>query len=298
MSDRAKGLLITGLGVLIITPDGLLTRLIVTDSWTLTFWRGVLSSIGVCFFLLCIYRTQTWTKIRAIGLPGLCIALTLSTGSVCFVYSITHTTVANTLFIVNTSPIFAALIAWLWLKEPVPLRTWMVIFVVLVGIGIIALGNGITNSLSDGVDNGVDGSSPLGNVMALATALIMATSFSIARRYSEINMVPATALAGFLSALLVWPLAQPTALASSELPVLLGMGLLMLPLAFALMYIGPQYIPAAEVSLMMLLEAILGPLWVWLALGEDPGAYTLVGGVIVVGALAINAAWSMMVSEA
>ena len=76
---------------------------------------------------------------------------------------------------------------------------------------------------------------------------------------------------------------------AAEAPVIFGMGLVMLPLAFGLMYIGPQYIPAAEVNLMMLLEAILGPLWVWLAVGEDPGAFTLFGGTVVIVALAANA---------
>ena len=186
LSDRAKGLLFSGLGVLVITPDGLLTRLIEMDSWTLIFWRGLLSGIGMCIMLFLIYRKETWNAIRAIGVPGLFVALTFGLGSITFVYSITHTTVANTLFIVNTAPVFAALIGWLILKEPVPLRTWLVIFVVLVGIAIIALGNGI------------DGGSMIGNITALATAILMASSFSIARSYSEYNMAPATALAGLV----------------------------------------------------------------------------------------------------
>lgn len=277
MSERTKGLLFSGAGVLVITPDGLLTRLVETDSWTLIFWRGLLSTIGICLILLFTYRGNVWQTVRAIGMGGFFIALTMSLGSVCFVYSITHTTVANTLFIVSTSPVFAALIGWSILKEPIRLRTWLVIAVVLSGIGIIALGSGSSSG------------SVVGNFAALATAILAATSFSITRNFKERSMIPATALAGIFSALWVIPLAQPASLTQSEVPVILVMGLVMLPLAFVLMYIGPRYLPAAEVSLMMLLEAILGPLWVWLAVGEDPGVYTLIGGAIVLMALAANA---------
>lgn len=276
-SDRAKGLLFSAAGVLVITPDGLLTRLVETDSWTLTFWRGLLSSIGICLILLFMYRGEAWRMGRAIGVGGLFVALTMSLGSISFVYSITHTTVANTLFIVSTSPVFAALIGWLFLKETLALRMWLVIAVVLGGITIIALGNGIDSGLM------------LGNLAALVTAVLMASSFSIVRNFKERNMVPATALAGLISALLVIPLARPTSLTPAETPVIIIMGLVMLPLAFTLMYVGPRYLPAAEVSLMGLLEAVLGPLWVWLAVGEDPGSYTLIGGAIVLAALAVNA---------
>lgn len=277
MSDRAKGLLFSATGVLVITPDGLLTRLVETDPWTLIFWRGLLSGLGICLILLFLHRGIAWQKIRTVGVGGLLVALTMSLGSITFVYSLTHTTVANSLFIVSTSPIFAALIGWIFLKEALSPRTWLVIAVVLSGIGIIAVGNGI------------DGGSMPGNLAALVTAVLAAGSFSIIRNFKERSMIPAAALAGFLSALWVIPLARPTSLTPAETPIIIIMGLVMLPLAFALMYIGPRYLPVAEVSLMVLLEAILGPLWVWLVVGEDPGGYTLVGGTIVLVALAVNA---------
>lgn len=277
MSDRSKGLLISAAGVLVITPDGLLTRLVEADSWTLIFWRGLLSSIGVCLILLFLYRGEAWQKVRAIGRGGLFVALSMSLGSISFVYSITHTAVANTLFIVSTAPVFAALIGRFFLKEALLLRTWVVIAVVLSGIGIIALGNG------------ADPGSTLGNLAALVTAVLAAGSFSLIRNFRERSMVPAAALAGLLSVLWVVPLARPLSLTPAETPVIVVMGLVMLPLAFALMYIGPRYVPAAEVSLMVLLEAILGPFWVWLVLREDPGIYTLIGGAIVLVALAVNA---------
>ena len=285
LSNHLKGLLITGLGVFVITPDGLLTRLIAADVWTLTFWRGLLSAIGMGLLLFFIYRKQMGARIREIGWPGLVVALMFGLGSVAFVYAITHTTVANTLLLVNTSPMFAALIAWGILHETVLVRTWIVIVIVLIGVVVIAFAGG------------GDGGSLWGNLAALWAALSNAISLSVTRRYKDRSMVPAIALGSFVSALVALPLAQPGSVNNSDVMVLLGMGLIMLPLSFALMFIGPRYIPAPEVSLMMLLESLLGPLWVWLALSEAPGVYTLIGGTIIVTALAANAVLTLTTSQ-
>ena len=287
LSDHAKGLLITGLGVLVITPDGLLTRLITTDPWTLTFWRGLLSGIGMYLFLFAFYRAQTWAKIREIGQAGLVLSLLFGLGTIAFIFALNYTTVANTLFILNTSPIFAALIAWAFMNEPVPRRTWIVILAVLMGIAIIAFADG----------QGMAGGSLFGNIIALLLAISVAINFSLTRQYKDRDMLPAIALGGFVTALFALPFAQPASISPSDAYYLLGMGLTMLPLSFGLMFIGPRYIPAAEVSLMMLLEAILGPLWVWLALGENPGLYTLLGGAIIIITLAVNAALTLVASN-
>ena len=275
LSTHAKGLLITGLGVLAITPDGLLIRLIAADPWTLLFWRGLLSAIGIGLGLLFIYRGRTWAIFRAVGWAGIVTAVLFGTGTVTFIVSITHTTVANTLFIVSTSPLFAALIAWRLMGEPVAPRTWVAIVLALVGIGVIASG-------------GLDRGSIVGNLAGLATALTLAASFSLIRHHRDRDMVPTMAMGGLVTAVMVIPLAQPATLGSSDLVILLAMGLVMLPVSFGLMAIGPRYIPAPEVSLMLLMEAVLGPLWVWLALGEDPGLRTIAGGAIVIGTLAVH----------
>ena len=276
LPDHAKGLLITGLGVLIITPDGLLVRLIAADSWTLTFWRGLLVAVGLGLGLIAVYRGGTWAVLRGIGRAGLWTSLLFGIGTVTFILSITHTTVANTLFIVSTSPLFAALMAWRFLGERVTGGTWAAIGLALIGIGVIASG-------------GLDSGALVGNVAALVTALTLAGSFSIIRHHRDRNMVPTMALSGLVTAVLVLPLAQPAAVGAGDVGVLAFMGLVMLPLSFALLSIGPRYIPAPEVSLMLLLESVLGPLWVWLALGEDPGARTLLGGAIVIATLAGHA---------
>ena len=275
LPPHAKGLLITALGVLVLTPDSLLIRLVSADAWTLTFWRGVLYAAGMYVGIAAFSRGRTWRQFRAMGWAGLLVGVIFGLGKVTFIVSITHTTAANTLFIVSTSPLFAAMVAWLLMREPVSRRTWIAIVFALLGIGVIA---------SEGVDRG----GVIGNVAALLTALVLGASFALTRRYRERNMLPAMALSGLISAALVWPLAAPLSVSASDVAVLGVMGLVVLPISFGLIFIGPRYIPAPEVSLVLLLEAVLGPYWVWLALGEEPGGRTLLGGTIVLATLAVH----------
>lgn len=276
-SSHARGLLLTSLGVLVITPDSLLIRLISADPWTLLFWRGVLSAVGMQMALLILFRRETLNEVKQIGVAGVVLAAIFGIGTVTFIVSITHTTAANTLFIVSTSPMFAALAAWVLMREPVSLRTWVAMLCSLAGIGVIASG-------------GLKGSTLIGNAAALATALILGFSFALVRRHRARNMVPAMGLSGLITAMVALPMAHPLEVNPSDFGVLIVMGLVMLPLSFGLMFTGPRHLPAPEVSLVLLLEAVLGPLWVWLALGEDPGARTLVGGAIVLTTLAVHSA--------
>jgi drug/metabolite transporter (DMT)-like permease len=276
LSPHVKGLLITALGVLVLSPDSLLIRLVSADAWTLTFWRGLLYGISMGAAIAVLFRGRMLQPFLALGWAGLLIAVIFGIGKVTFIVSITNTTAANTLFIVSTSPLFAALAAWLLMREPVSRRTWIAISFALVGIGIIA---------SEGAGEG----GVIGNFAALLTAMVLGTCFAMTRRYRERNVVPAMALSGIVSALLVLPVASPLSVASSDFAPLGVMGLVVLPLSFGLIFVGPRYLPAPEVSLVLLLEAVLGPYWVWLALGEEPGIRTLIGGSVVLATLALHA---------
>ncbi len=282
LSPYAKGLLITTLGVLIISPDGLLTRLIGADAWTFAFWRGLLSGLAICGTLFAIHRGEAVMRLRALGKPGLLVAFTFGLGSITFAYAFTHTTVANALFLFNMSPVFAALIGWYFLKDEVPVRTRLAIGGVLMGTAIITF------------NEEIQAGHFWGNLGALITALTSAIGLTIARHFRDIDMVPAVGVAGFITALVALPLATPLSIQPDKWPYLLLLGLFILPVAFGLMYIGPRYLSAAEVSLISLLESLLGPLLVWWVLSENPGVYTLIGGIIIIIALALNAATPLL----
>ncbi len=272
--DRLKGLLITLAGVLIITPDSLLVRLISADHWTVLFWRGLLSGAMILLTLVLRQRAEFLPKTLAIGRMGLLLAVLFSLGTVSFIISLRLTTAANTLFIVSSAPIFAAIMARAFLSESVSRRTWLTIAFSLAGILIIALGSA-----------GGGPGSLWGDLAALVTAVSIACTFTIARRYRNVSMVPAMGLSGLVTAMIALPLAQPLMVSASDSLCLSAMGLVVIPLAFSLMTIGPRYLPAPEVSLILLLEAVLGPLLVWLVLHEHPGNASLIGGAVVLGTL-------------
>jgi len=284
MSEYLKGLIITVIGVLVITPDSLLIRLIEADSWTVIFWRNSLSGLAILLGLLVYYRRGFLKKILGIGWAGLAMGIIWALGTFCFVFSIQNTLVANTLFIVSTSPIFAALIAWLVLREAVTRRTWLTIAFSLAGIAIIAWG-------SMGEDSQ---GSIIGDLAALVTALAVAISFSIARRNRSISMIPAIGISSVIAGAVAFPFAAPLAESADKIVPIVLIGLLVAPIGASLLVIGPRYLPAADVSLLLLLEAVLGPLWVWWMLDEFPGSYTLIGGAFVLLTLAISNAVALV----
>ena len=281
LSSHVKGLLITASGVLIISPDGLLTRLIETDHWTMMFWRALLVSFGMWLIISLLNPNRVWQQYRTVRGPGLLMVGAYSLGTISFVFAITHTSVANTLIILSSTPLFAALISRLLLHEKIQPRTMIAILMVAVGIGVIAAG-----SISE--QNAL-----LGDMAAILGSFFLACGFSFVRRFPHTSSFAAISCGGLLTALLVLPLASPLAVSQSDFGYLLLMGLYVVPVGSALMFVGPRYIPAAEVGLLMLLESILGPLWVWWALAEQPGINTLVGGAIVLSTLAVNTVWAL-----
>ncbi len=280
LSSHAKGLVITSLGVLLLTPDSLLIRLIGGDPWSLIFWRGLLLGFGLSLGLLLVHRGETWARCRAIGWAGLLTAVLVSMTTLCFIQALAHTTVANTLIIIAAAPIFAAIFSRLFLAEAVPLRTWLAIIAVLVGIAVL-----VSDSLS-AADNE---SGVFGDLIAMLGAISFGAAFTVIRHGKAVSMVPATALSSFLSAAVALAVGPTLAMAPEAWPLLLLLALGLLPAATALITLGPRYLPAPEVSLLLLLETVLGPFWVWLVLDEEPSAWALLGGAIVLTTLALHA---------
>jgi drug/metabolite transporter (DMT)-like permease len=280
-SMHAKGLLITACGVLVISPDGLLTRLIETDHWTMIFWRTLLLSFGMWMVISFSRPNRVRQEYKTVRGPGLLMVAAYSLGTISFIFAITHTSVANTLVILSTTPLFAALISRVLLQEKIQARTMVAIFLVMIGIAVIASGS---MQQQEGL---------LGDIAAIFGSFFLACGFSFVRRFPSISSFSAISCSGLLTAILVLPLASPFSVSQADMGYLLIMGLYMVPIGTALMFLGPRYIPAAEVGLLLLLESILGPVWVWMALGEAPGNNTLVGGAIVLSTLAINTVWAL-----
>ena len=276
MSHHAKGLLITALGVLIISPDTLLIRLAGLDVWSLAVWRGVLQAIGMTFLLYCFYGRRTFALFKAIGFTGVLLAIVFAGNTLTFLTAVLNTKVANALVIMATAPFFAAVLSYLFLNEKVVTRTWLAIGVAICGVTLL---------VADGLGDGTF----FGDALALLAALLFGAKVTIIRSRKGVNMIPAMALSGLVFAAIALPFAQPLEIDGTQLLWVLLMGFAVITPATALITLGPRFLPAPEVSLLFLGETVLGSLWVGLAIGEVPSSLGIVGGAIVLSALITNA---------
>ena len=277
-STHIKGLLITFTAVLILSPDALLVRLIHCDVWTLLFWRCLLTCSMQTVFLALAYRRQFFQSFHSIGRSGILSAVIVAVGSFLFVNSIKHTAAANTLIILAATPLFSSLLSRLFLSEKIARRTWVAIIICFAGI--------FSGSLSSGL--------LLGDLLALGATLMWAGNLVILRRGKAINMIPANLLGNLLvvpATLLVG--AQPMAVSATDTMFLLLLGGVVLPVSFTLITLGPRYLPAPEVSLMLLIETILGPIWVWMILSEVPHKATILAGLLIIFTLGTHTLMSL-----
>jgi len=272
-SSSRKGLAFAFAGILFLSPESLLIRLVDVDRWTLLFWRGTLMCIGL--FVASSVLAGSPRVIRRIGRPGLLVAVLFGLQTVLFIVSITNTAVANTLVAVSAAPLFAAIYEWIFFRQPITRRLLGVIVVAIVGIAVMVSGS-------------LGGGTLLGDLAGLGAAAGLGGSFVVIGRNQDRSMVPAMGLGGLLAALVALPWAVPMSATPSDFRYLAISGFLVLPLGFGLLAVAPRYIPGPEVALITLLETVLGPFWVWLALDEVPTEAALVGGLIVIGALAFN----------
>jgi drug/metabolite transporter (DMT)-like permease len=276
LSDHAKGLVITATGVLILTPDALLLKLIQADPWTVLVWRGLGFFVVIGLVSLARHGARLWPVVRATGAIGLAITGLHSLGQLLFVFSINHTTAANTLVIIAAAPLAAALLARLILGERTARRTLVAGVVALLAVGLT-------------VQGGIHVGGLWGDLAAVGVMLNLALVFVLLRKARGRDMLPALAWGGILTCAIALVMAPTVAIGGADRLFLPLLVLVVVPVSFILISTGPRYIPAPEVGLLMLLETIIGPIWVWLALAEVPSAASLVGGAVIVATLAVNA---------
>lgn len=277
LSDQAKGILLTSIGVLAVVPDSIFVRLIEVDILTLIQVRAGFAAVVILAFVVLTERQNTLATFRGLGRFGMIYAFFMAIATLFFLSAIRHTSVANALFIVSTSPVMAALISWLVLGERFSARmVWTTVFA-LAGIAVIAYGSGE-----------VAEAHWQGDLLALGAALSLAAAFTAARAGRSVSMVPAASLAYFGTVILVWPFTDLTQLSRIDWIYLAIFGGIFIPIGTSFMALGPRYITSAEVSLLLLLEAVLAPLLVWWMFGEDPGRYALIGGALVIGTLLVS----------
>ncbi len=253
------------LGVFILSPDSLLIRLAGLGDFTLIFYRGLFPAIAITLTLLVYYRRGFISAALGIGWAGMLNGLLYASTNISFIYSIQTTSVANTLVILSSAPIFAAILSLIVLKENQRPLTWLIIVISFVSIFIIGLGSYGKNSLS-------------GDLFALACAISTACSAVLVRYKKEIDLVPSIIVGSILMALFAYSQSPELMISATQVVYVSIIGFVLVPFAFVILTIAPRFVSSAEVQLVYLLEAILGPLWVWLVINEQPGIFTLTGG--------------------
>ncbi len=274
MKTRNKGLILSFIGVLILSPDSLLIRLVDLDDFSLIFYRSALPAVYILIFLIYNYQKSFLKSFYLIGIPGIIYAILYAITHICFVYSIQNTAVANTLVLIASAPIFAALFSVFILKEIPSLFTWIVILIAMLAMIIIGVGSFTTTGL-------------YGDLMALVVAIGMGFSMVLVRLFKNKDLVPACLLGCLISAIYALPFGINFNLNNDQFILIIIMCLIILPIPFMIMTISPKFTPAHEVALIFLLESVLGTTWVWFVIKEVPPLNTIIGGILLLGSVAI-----------
>ena len=283
MNSHLKGLLIAFFGIVILTPDAVLVRLADSNSWTVLFWRGIFFAAGIIVILLITYRSKAVNELINIGKGGVLIGLLTALGGTSFILAIHYTSIAKTLIIISISPIMVAIVSLIMLKEKLALYTWLSMILVFIGIYIVMSGD-------------TSGMNLMGNLFALAAVVIGGFSFTLLRKYKNVNMVPAMAVNGIAIALIGFVFADSLVLSSQSMLYILASGVV-LAVSFSLITIAPQYIPAPEVAMFFPLGTVLGTLMAWIVGIEQPPSNALIGGSIVIVTLFCHAWYSTKLAQ-
>jgi len=283
VNSHLKGLLIAFFGIVILTPDAVLVRLADSNSWTVLFWRGIFFAAGIIVILLITYRSKAVNELINIGKGGVLIGLLTALGGTSFILAIHYTSIAKTLIIISISPIMVAIVSLIMLKEKPALYTWLSMILVFIGIYIVMSGD-------------TSGMNLMGNLFALAAVVIGGFSFTLLRKYKNVNMVPAMAVNGIAIALIGFVFADSLVLSSQSMLYILASGVV-LAVSFSLITIAPQYIPAPEVAMFFPLGTVLGTLMAWIVVKEQPPSNALIGGSIVIVTLFCHAWYSTKLAQ-
>lgn len=283
-SDRRRHLAALALVLcgLLLSSAGIVIRQLETAAgFEVTFWRSLGCLSFVAIVILVRQGRQAINSAMRGGLAmigsGVCWAVMFT----CFSVALSMTTVAKALVLIALSPLLAALLAWLLLNERIPPRTWL---------AIVLAGAGTAWMVSDGLQSDLNlPLSNLGMLIAAGVPIGSAVNFILLKKHQHrIDMLPAVVLGALISCLVMMPFVFPVQASSTDIAWLLGLGIFQIGIPCTLIVMAAKYLAPQEAALLLLLEVVCGPIWVWVGLGERPADATLWGGALVVLALVGN----------
>ena len=271
--NRIPGPLLIFLGAACLSFGGLIVKSFEgANLWQILFWRQTFFAIIVAFYLLISYKKNFFKSFYNSGLAGLIAGFVLSIGFSAYVFAMYNTTVANTNFIITTETIFLAVFGYFFLKEKINLITFISIILGMSGV-LLIVGSSLSIQSSEQF---------IGNIVAFIMPISFAILVVIIRKYPNVDMVPAQFTAGILAAIIGYFIAGKLSISPHDLFLASMAGFFQIGFGFILITIGSQTTPSAVVGVLMLTEAVFGPLWAWLFINEIPPMSVLIGGGIII----------------
>ena len=273
---KIPGPLLILTGGFCLSWGGLILRTFESASiWQILFYRSIFFLWVLIAFILLTYGKKTFKKIKEAGVPGLIGGVFLSTNFVAYMYSMMETTVANVVFIISTQTVFLPIVAYIFLKEKISPRGYVAIMLAMIGVTLM-----IGDSLGTG--------SLKGNLAALTIPINFSVLVLIIRKYPKVDMIPAIFYAGIFSCLYGLFLLEGLSISTKDIWLSFLLGVPQLAFGFIFITIGSRTTPAVMVGLLMLMESIFAPIWVWLFYNEIPPASVLIGGIIILSAVVMK----------
>lgn len=280
MTNNAKGLALTSLGVFIMSLESLFIKFTTISPFLFSFYIGIFMFISM--FSTFLFKPKAVLK-KALNssMPILIVcAILMGTSNIFFITAVKTTTVANVVIIFSTAALFSALFAYLFFREKITKNIIIASFFMFIGLFII---------FNDKLEIG----SLEGNIYALLCTALFATSFVLLSKYKEMDRVILTAFSGMALSIIAFFFCDELLIDFKTLIVVMIMGLVISPISRVLLGTGAKYISASEVSLLMIIETIMAPIWVWIFLDEIPSSYTFIGGSLIVATLIVNSLYTL-----
>ena len=274
-TNQQKGSILAFVAVMLITPDSLLIRLSSIETWGMLFYRGAIPFVVVLTGLLLFYKKNFLKALINIGYPGIFYFISFSACNITFIISIQNTNVANTLVMIALAPMLSAILGAIFLKESPDKKTWLAILVTFAACIYI-----FHDSLKLG--------NLYGDVFGLVTAFGLACNATLARYAKDRDLVPSAVIGKLCVAIFAFFFVENFELLGRDLFYIPLMCVMCVAIPFVLVTIAPRFITGAEVNLFFLLETILGPVWVWLVVKEQPSLETIIGGSVIILTIAIH----------
>ena len=270
---KLPGPLLVFMGAVCLSFGGLIVKSFEgANLWQILFWRQTFFAIIVVLYLVITYKKDFFKSFYNSGLSGFIGGLFLGIGFAAYVFSMYTTTVANTNFIITTETIFLAVFGYFFLKEKIDLVTFIAIILGMSGV-LLILGSSLSIQSSEQF---------IGNIVAFIMPISFAILIIIIRKYPSVDMVPAQFIAGVFAAIIGYFIAGKLSISLHDLFLASLAGFFQIGFGFIFITIGSQTTPSAVVGVLMLTEAVFGPLWAWLFINEVPPVSVLVGGGIIV----------------